>query len=135
MSRNVINQLSISAWNVHGLGDKINDDFFIETIKSDINILIETWKGECSEYSVTGFNTISKIRKKKKAARRHNGGIIIYYKKYIQTGLSYIKNGTSSDNRIWLTLEKKLILVYQMIFMYVQFIFLHLDQITIFQIR
>ena len=25
---NYISQLSISAWNVHGLGDKINDNFF-----------------------------------------------------------------------------------------------------------
>lgn len=106
MSTDMINQLSISAWNVHGLGDKVNDDFFIDRITCDINILIETWKGESSEYSITGFNTISKVRKKKKGARRHSGGIIIYYKKYLQKGLTYIKNGTSSNNRMWLKLEK-----------------------------
>ncbi|CAC5424351.1 unnamed protein product [Mytilus coruscus] len=56
------NQISISAWNIHGLGDKTNDEFFLKQIKSDINILLETWKGESKEHTIPGFNTISKIR-------------------------------------------------------------------------
>lgn len=79
----LIKQLTISAWNIHGLGDKSNDDFFLNSIKSDINILLETWKGECKEYNIPGFNTFSKIRKKKKKAKRHSGGILVYYKKNI----------------------------------------------------
>ncbi|CAG2231846.1 unnamed protein product [Mytilus edulis] len=62
---------SISSWNVHGLGDKIDDPFFLNNIKSDINILLETWKGECEEFKVKGFNLISKCRKKKKGSRRY----------------------------------------------------------------
>ena len=38
-------QFTISAWNVRGLGDKMKDDLFRNKIQSDINILIETWKG------------------------------------------------------------------------------------------
>ena len=36
----LMNQLSISAWNVHGLGEKIHDNSFREKINSEINILL-----------------------------------------------------------------------------------------------
>ncbi|CAC5370981.1 unnamed protein product [Mytilus coruscus] len=99
--------LTISAWNVRGLGDKIQDELFIDKIQSDINILLETWKGECKDYKILSYNTISKIRKKKKKnARRHSGGIIVYYKKEIAKGITNI-NGTKSQNRLWLKLEKE----------------------------
>ena len=63
-----LSQLSISAWNVHGLGDKIEDNIFREKLNSDINtgILLETWTGENKKYILHEFNTISKCRKKKK---------------------------------------------------------------------
>jgi phage FluMu gp28-like protein len=51
---------------------------FLENLTSDINILLETWKGDSDKYKVIGYNCISKARKKKKKARRHSGGIIIY---------------------------------------------------------
>ncbi|CAG2224327.1 unnamed protein product [Mytilus edulis] len=75
-------------------------------IKSDINILLETWKGECKEYNIPGFNTFSKIRKKKKKAKRHSGGILVYYKKIYSKGISHIQEGTNSQNRLWLKLDK-----------------------------
>ncbi|CAG2210414.1 unnamed protein product [Mytilus edulis] len=104
--KSLIKQLTISAWNIHGLGDKSNDDFFLNSIKSDINILLETWKGECKEYNIPGFNTFSKIRKKKKKAKRHSGGILVYYKKIYSKGISHIQEGTNSQNRLWLKLDK-----------------------------
>ena len=61
------NQLSISAWNIHGLGDKINDDQFREKINSEINILLETWTGSNKNYELPGFLSISKCRKKRKS--------------------------------------------------------------------
>jgi hypothetical protein len=60
-----LSQLSISAWNIHGLGDKIEDHIFREKLNSDINILLETWTGENKKYILPEFNTISKCRKKK----------------------------------------------------------------------
>jgi hypothetical protein len=48
--------------------------FFKENLTSDINILLETWKGDSDKYKVIGYNFISKARKKKKKARRHSGG-------------------------------------------------------------
>ena len=38
-------KLSISSWNVHGLGDKMKDPMFLDFLNKDINILLETWKG------------------------------------------------------------------------------------------
>ena len=106
MVNNNKRQLSISSWNVHGLGDKYNDSIFLEKIKSDINILLETWTGEKKETNIPGYLTISKSRKKKKKARRYSGGIIIYYKKHIHKGLTYLKNASNSENRLWIKLDK-----------------------------
>ena len=69
-----LRQISISAWNIHGLGDKIEDHIFREKLNSDINILLETWTGENKKYILPEFNTISKCRKKKK---RNLGAIAV----------------------------------------------------------
>lgn len=39
---------------MRGLGDKM----CIDKIKSDINILLETWKESCKDYNIEGFNCI-----------------------------------------------------------------------------
>jgi hypothetical protein len=101
-----LSQLSISAWNIHGLGDKIEDHIFREKLNSDINILLETWTGENKKYILPEFNTISKCRKKKKKSRRYSGGIIVYYKKTISRGVTYVNYGSKSENRLWLKLDK-----------------------------
>ena len=95
-----------SAWNIHGLGDKINDDEFREKINSEINILLETWTGSNKNYELPDFLTISKCRKKKKKSRRHSGGIIVYYKKSISHGIQYLENGSKSENSLWIKLDK-----------------------------
>ena len=60
-------KLSISAWNIHGLGDKINDERFLQKfLKSDINILLETRKGEHIQCKIPDYNMFSKSQKKKK---------------------------------------------------------------------
>jgi hypothetical protein len=74
-------RLSISAWNVHGLVDKINDNFFVEKLSSDINILLETWTGVKPKANLQDYLSISKCRKKEKRSKRHRGGIIVLYKK------------------------------------------------------
>ena len=98
--------LTISSRNVHGLGDKIGDPLFLENLTSDINILLETWKGDSDKYKVLGYNCISKARKKKKKVRRHSGGIIIYFKKEFTKGITYLKEATLSQNRLLLKLDK-----------------------------
>ncbi|CAC5416335.1 unnamed protein product [Mytilus coruscus] len=104
---NTKKKISISSWNVHGLGDKFNDNYFIEFLKNDNNILLETWKGENKNFTVSGFNlNFNKIRKKNKRAKRHSRGIIILYKKNIEKGITYIEKGTISQNRLWLKLDK-----------------------------
>ena len=89
-----LSQLSISAWNVHGLGEKLNDEAFLEKINNDINILIETWTGINKKVSLPDYVTISKSRKKKNKSKRNSGGIIVFYKKTLSKGLTYIENGT-----------------------------------------
>lgn len=99
-------QLTISSWNVRCLGDKIEDPRFLENLTSDINILLETWKGDSDQYKVISYNCISKARTKKKKARRHSGGIIIYFKKEFTKGITYLKEVTLSQNRLLLKLDK-----------------------------
>ncbi|CAG2198042.1 unnamed protein product [Mytilus edulis] len=103
---NCYKNLSISSWNVHGLGDKLKDELFIENLKGDINILLETWKGESKEFKLEGHCIISKSRKKRKKARRYSGGIIVTIKKPYFKGITYLKEATTSPNRLWLKLNK-----------------------------
>jgi hypothetical protein len=46
------------------------------------------------------------VARKKKKSRRHSGGIIVYYKKTISRGVTYVNNGSKSENRLWLKLDK-----------------------------
>ncbi|CAC5401546.1 unnamed protein product [Mytilus coruscus] len=100
-----LSQLSISAWNVHGLGDKMKDQLFLETLNSDINILIETWTGVNKKTDLPDYVSISKSRKKKKKARRKSGGIIVLYRKALSKCITYGEKGTTSENRLWLKLD------------------------------
>jgi hypothetical protein len=45
-------------------------------------------------------------QEKKKKSRRHSGGIIVYYKKTISRGVTYVNDGSKSENRLWLKLDK-----------------------------
>ncbi|CAG2235968.1 unnamed protein product [Mytilus edulis] len=110
---NCYKNLSISSWNVHGLGDKLKDELFIENLKGDINILLETWKGESKEFKLEGHCIISKSRKKGKKARRYSGGIIVTIKKPYFKGITYLKEATTSPNRLWLKLNKNWIKSYK----------------------
>ena len=100
-----INNLTISSWNIQGLGDKHRDDFFMSKIKYDINILIETWKGNDSTIDFPDFKTLQKFRRKKKRSRRFSGGIIILYKSKYHKGISVL-DITESENRLWIKLDK-----------------------------
>ena len=76
-----VKKLSISSWNINGLGQKHRDESFIENVKYDINILLETWKGDSPDVKIPNYYSISKYRDRKKRARPNSGGIIIYIKK------------------------------------------------------
>ena len=47
------------------------------------------------------------VERKKKRSKRHSGGIIVLYKKELTLGITYIQNGTKSENRLWLKLDKR----------------------------
>lgn len=101
-----INNLTISSWNVQGLGDKCRDDFFVSCLKYDINILLETWKGTDQNYNFEGYKIIQKCRKKKKRSRRFSGGIVIFYKSELHKGITEVSEISLSENRVWIKLDK-----------------------------
>ncbi|CAG2245139.1 unnamed protein product [Mytilus edulis] len=84
----------------------MKDPMFLDFLNKDINILLETWKGGSEDFKIEGYNIISKVRKKTKKAKRHSGGIIVMIKKQFYKGISYLKDATSSQNRLWLKLDK-----------------------------
>ena len=61
-----IDKLSISSWNINGLGQKYRDEDFFNQINYDINIILETWKGDCPDIDVPNYVSFSKCRKKNK---------------------------------------------------------------------
>ena len=102
----MITTLSIGSWNINGLGDKYRDDVFLSCLKYDINILLETWKGTDSNLNIPEFKTLQKCRKKQKRSKRFSGGIIILYKSKLHKGIHELSDVTTSQNRIWLKLDK-----------------------------
>ena len=100
-----INNLTISSWNVQGLGDKCRDDFFVSCLKYDINILLETWKGTDQNYNFEGYKIIQKCGKKKKRSRRFSGGIVIFYKSELHKGITEVSEISLSENRVWIKLD------------------------------
>jgi hypothetical protein len=63
---NRIHNLTVSTWNIQGLGDKCKDESFLFFLKYDINIVLETWKGTEPDFCIQNFNIIQTCRKKKK---------------------------------------------------------------------
>jgi hypothetical protein len=73
----IINNFSISSWNVQGLGSKYIDEGLLSNLKYDINILLEIWKGADPDFCIPNFSIFQKSRKKKKRSKRYSGGIIV----------------------------------------------------------
>ena len=110
------NNLSISSWNVNGLGDKCKDDLFLSCMKYDINILLETWKG-----TDANFKILQKCRKKQRRSKRLSGGIVILYKSKLHKGIYELQDMSTSKNHIiWLKLHvDKCSLVLKRIYLFV----------------
>ena len=106
MLNNFSDVISISSWNVNGLGQKHRDNLFLDHIKCDIHILLETWKGESPDIKIPNYGSFSKCRTRKKKARRNSGGIIVYFKNHLKKGIEYLVNSTESKNRMWIKLDK-----------------------------
>jgi exonuclease III len=98
--------LSISSWNVNGLGDKCKDDLFLSCMKYDINILLETWKGTDANFNIPDLNILQKCRKKQRRSKRFSGGIVILYKSKLHKGIYELQDMSTSKYRIWLKLDK-----------------------------
>ena len=84
--------LSISSWNVHGLGQKHRDQDFLELLNNDINIFIETWKNNDSDIQIPDFQHFISCRSKKSKAKRNSGGIVIYIKNEIAKMCNLFQN-------------------------------------------
>ena len=103
---NRIHNLTVSSWNIQGLGDKCKDESFLSFLKYDINIVLETWKGTEPDFCIQHFYIIQKCRKKKKRSNRFSGGVMIIYKSNLHKGITEVKNLTRNENRIWIKLDR-----------------------------
>jgi hypothetical protein len=103
----VEHSLTISSWNIHGLGQKHRDPDFLELLNHDINILIETWKNNDSDIQISGNKNYHICRTKKNKDKRNSGGIIVYIKKYIEKGIVFLENFQSHKiDCVWLKLDQ-----------------------------
>jgi exonuclease III len=91
--------LSISSWNVNGLGDNCKDDLFLSCMKYDINNLLETTD---ANFNIPDFKILQKCRKKQRRSKRFSGGIVILYKSKLHKGIYELQYMSTSKNRIWL---------------------------------
>ena len=100
-------KISVAAWNINGLSDKPDDDYFREYISQyDCIILTETWLNkdfDCSCF--TDFIEFSKVRSKTSGAIRNSGGITVLVKPHVKKGFKIVN--TENEHWMWLKIEQK----------------------------
>ena len=93
---------------IEGLGEKLEDEKFLEIIqKFDFITLVETWKPEHEKISIDNFYSYSKCRSKHKKAKRHFGDITVLIKNDIRKGVKFFSS--KSDRLVWCKLERSFI--------------------------
>ena len=85
--------LKFCSFNIEGLGEKLEDEKFLEIIqKFDFITLVETWKPEHEKISIDNFYSYSKCRSKHKKAKRHSGGITVLIRNDIRKGVKFFSS-------------------------------------------
>ena len=99
--------ISIGAWNVCGMKNKLDDpDFIQEFPPHDINIVSETFSDK-NGFHIQGFKCFNAIRKNKnKKARRNSGGVAVLIKDNLSKFIKFVR--TTADHMIWLKISKDL---------------------------
>ena len=98
--------ISIAAWNINGLSNKLDDEYFCKYVcKYDCIILTETWLGkELEPHCIADYIPFSKTRQKAVNAKRNSGGISVLLKPNIRKGVKYID--TNNDYCIWMKFDR-----------------------------
>ena len=97
--------LKFCFFNIEGLGEKLEDEKFLEIIqKFDFITLVETWKPEYEKISIDNFYSVSKCRSKHKRAKRHSGRITVLIRNDIRKGVKFFSS--KSDRLVWCKLER-----------------------------
>ena len=101
-----ISNISIAAWNISGLSNKINDDDFINNLVChDIIVLSETFLDNDDIPPLPGYIFYSVYRKKNhKKAKHPYGGVIVFIKKNIQKYVT--KVAVTKEHFIWIKISK-----------------------------
>ena len=100
--------LSITFWNICGLGSKLTNPDFMEFLKNDIIFLSETWSRSSTHVDpFQNYTIIHKHRKDNDANHiRGAGGLAALIKNNINKAVSELPS--QSDNIMWIKLNKKL---------------------------
>ena len=103
----IIDSLSIAAWNICGILNKINDpEFLQQLLPHDIIILSETFANNDALH-IQGYKCKNIFYSKKhKKAKRHSGGVSVLIKSNIGNFISPVK--TTAEHFIWLKISKQL---------------------------
>ena len=103
-----LSHISIVAWNIDGLADKLNDDKFIEELTMhDICVLSETFLENNNITPPPGYIYFNAFRSTKhKNAKRGSGGVLVLVKKSIQKYVSKIS--VIKEQFIWIKISKEL---------------------------
>lgn len=98
-------RLKLLSWNVFGLGEKLKDRDFVNTIIDyDMVCLTETWLSAQSDVNLKGFRCIKRPRNKRRKKGRRSGGIILYFKKWLSNGIKEISK--SHEDLLWVKLDR-----------------------------
>jgi hypothetical protein len=108
--------LKLAAWNIHGIGKKLEDDEFVNRLNEfQICFLLETW---CTkQFSLPNKYVYCKnaVEKNCNAGGRYSGGIAIIIDEQIRKGVKIFKE---SDYGVWIKLDKHYFNIEQNVYMY-----------------
>ncbi|NQY54591.1 MAG: RNA-directed DNA polymerase, partial [Campylobacteraceae bacterium] len=101
------NKISISAWNICGANNKINDPDFVQHLQlHDIVVLSETF-AQNDTIKVKGFKSTNVIRNNRhKKAKRSSGGVSILIKNDISEFVQTVS--VTAEHLVWIKIDKRL---------------------------
>jgi exonuclease III len=104
-SNKFIDFLSIAAWNINGLYDKIHDDLFVKQLEiHDVVFITETHLKNEESIDVEGYYNLHRNHNQTKKNGKIDGGIGILYKPYLKDGIKLIND--QNPDYLWFKFDK-----------------------------
>jgi exonuclease III len=104
MCEQTIDYLSIAAWNINGLYEKIKDELFLkEIVKHDVIFITETHLRNENNLMVKGYYSVHRNQNQTKHNGKIDGGIAMLCKEHLKGGITIVND--HNPDYLWFKLD------------------------------